>query len=218
VKKVSLIAIVPLVVIGCFVLIAALNDHANNKAYEFDYDSLPSLGSEDAPVKIVEFGDYKCPACQHFNLNLLPEIEKDYIKTGKVQLHFMNYPFIAEDSARAARFGETVFQILGSEAFWSFNKLVFANQQDPSNERVDYMDEAWLGSLLDEVAEEDEAEQVLHAFRKDTYGSTIPDHVEKGRTSGVKGTPAVFINGVQVDDSMDLNEIKKAIDKALEDE
>jgi len=52
----------------------------------------PFLGDENAPVTIVEFGDYQCPICQRFHANTLPQIKSEYIETGKVKYIFKDFP------------------------------------------------------------------------------------------------------------------------------
>src|SRR5690349_19654660 len=97
----------------CLVGLIFLSNNAKKEA--IDYKGQPILGEQSAQVKIVEFGDYKCPYCKNFNDQLLPGIEKDFIKTGKASLYFMNYSFINVDSTRSAKFAEAVYKVLGNE-------------------------------------------------------------------------------------------------------
>ena len=83
-----------------------------------EYEGQPFLGEESAPVAIVEFGDYKCPACKAFDESLFPLIEQEFVETGQAKFYFMNYSFINNDSHRSAQFAETVYQELGNEKFW----------------------------------------------------------------------------------------------------
>ena len=50
------------------------------------------LGQDEAPVKIKIFSSLTCPHCANFHINVVPEIKKEYIKTGKVQLIFIDFP------------------------------------------------------------------------------------------------------------------------------
>ena len=50
------------------------------------------LGPDKAPVKIKIFSSLTCPHCANFHNNVVPEIKKEYIKTGKVQLIFIDFP------------------------------------------------------------------------------------------------------------------------------
>jgi len=61
-----------------------------------------TIGSPDAPIKLVEYGDYQCPFCARFNEASMPPLLADYIATGKVQLTFVPFSFLGEESNRAA--------------------------------------------------------------------------------------------------------------------
>lgn len=213
-KRSILIISIPLIIILCFVGITLLGKQ--KPTHTFPYDSLPALGEKDAPVKIVEFGDYKCPACQHFSFSVFPQIEKNYIEKGLVQVHFANFPFIATDSYRAAEFAETVYQELGDETFWAFNKSIYLNQKDPKFESQDYMNDTFLMDLLSDIATSDEVKKVVDAYKAKTYADNVTEQKELARKSGANGTPAVFVNGKIVDKSMDIKAIERAIEEALE--
>lgn len=158
-----------------------------------DYSNQPFLGEEDASVQIVEFGDYKCPACKSFTEGFVPLIEKDFIDTGKANFYFMNYDFIYEDSTRTAEFAETVYQELGNETFWKFHELVYDNQ--PVDEKVDFFTEDKLVELLSEVTDEDSVEKVRIAFENGGGEDALATDNEYVKQLNIQSTPSVFING-----------------------
>ena len=55
-------------------------------------DNLIVLGINEAPIKIKVFSSLTCPHCASFHLNVLPEIKKRYVDSGKVQLIFIDFP------------------------------------------------------------------------------------------------------------------------------
>ena len=63
----------------------------------------PIMGSSDAPITIIEFGDYQCPNCKKWFLNTKPDIVTNYIDTGKANLIFVDIAFLGKDSVPAAR-------------------------------------------------------------------------------------------------------------------
>ena len=69
---------------------------------EFENGS-PILGSESAPVTIIEFGDYQCEACYYWFHNTRATLIDNYIETGKAKLIFVDLPFIGRDSKIAAQ-------------------------------------------------------------------------------------------------------------------
>ena len=62
------------IVAVCIIGIIVLTD-GSHEAAEIDYENQPFLGDENAPVEIIEFGDYKCPHCGEFNSSVLPFIK-----------------------------------------------------------------------------------------------------------------------------------------------
>lgn len=181
---------------------------------DFAYDKLPVLGSKDAPVKIVEFGDYKCPACQFFSQEIKPQLQKDYIDKGLASLHFMNFTFLGPDSTTAALAGQSVYH-QSNEAFWKFYDALYKNQ---GNENVQWATPDFLTNLIRAQGISVDSNKVMDDIKNKTYASEVDEHNEKGRKSNVTGTPSVFINGVKLDNSLDYNAIKAAIDRALKGE
>jgi len=59
------------------------------------------LGSENASVTIVEFGDYQCEACYYWFHNTRASLIDNYIETGKAKLVFVDLPFLGRDSPKA---------------------------------------------------------------------------------------------------------------------
>lgn len=161
-----------------------------------DYTGQPFLGEESAPVKIVEFGDYKCPYCKNFTESFFPQIDKDFVKTGKASFYFINYAFINVDSERSAKFAEAVYQELGNDTFWKFHELLYEKQPaDPASEQKDVFTETFLTNVLREIATEQETEKVISAFQKNLSEEGLNKDMNLAGELGVTSTPSIFING-----------------------
>ena len=62
----------------------------------------PILGNPNAPITLVEFGDYQCHYCNVFFQNIEDEIIKNYVETGKVKIIFKDYNIIGPDSINSS--------------------------------------------------------------------------------------------------------------------
>ncbi|WP_026692588.1 DsbA family protein [Peribacillus kribbensis] len=185
-----------LIVVG-IILIVILSNLPKKEAV-FDYKDQPYLGKKDAPVNIVEFGDYKCPVCKNFTVNVFPGIDKDLIQTGKAKLYFMNDPIIYTDSDRSAEFGETVYHELGNDAFWKFHDKLYNKQpEDPKYERMDLYKTEFLTETLKEAVSDKEAGKVEAAFNKRKYKEALDKDKSYVEDLKVTGTPTFFVNGKQ---------------------
>lgn len=169
------------------------DNSGGNSGENLDTSGQPLKGDEDAPVTVVEFGDYKCPACKDFHESVVPEIESQFIESGDAAFHYVHYPFLSEDSTTAAEFSEAVYGELGDEAFWSFHDTLFANQ--PQNEGGDYFNQERLTELLQTTASEEEVTTVVEAFESGAYEENVENDRSMAEDLGVNSTPSVFVNG-----------------------
>ena len=87
--------------------------------------SPPIEGSADAPVTIIEFGDYQCPKCDQWFQNEKPTITSDYIDTDKAKLYFVDFPFLGEDSDNAAN---ASYCADDQGKFWEYHSMLYNNQ------------------------------------------------------------------------------------------
>jgi len=94
---------------------------------EFENGS-PILGSESAPVTIVEFGDYQCEACYHWFHNTRATLIDNYIETGKAKLVFVDLPFLGRDSPKAAH---ASYCAEDQEKYWEYHTMLYTFQDGP---------------------------------------------------------------------------------------
>jgi protein-disulfide isomerase len=148
------------------------------------------LGSDTAPVQIVEFSDYQCPFCQKWYNETMVELRR-YIEDGTVQLIFVDYPLSfhpeADEAAQAAR---CVGDLGGNEAYWQMHDKIFeglsawGGQQDPV---------PVLTELASSIGVNGNA--VEQCIRNNQYLEHVQMGINEGNRLGVSGTPTFFING-----------------------
>ena len=109
------IVVLTIIILGLMTALVVINNmksEANNNI-NFDkqppIEGQPTLGESDAPVTVVEFGDFKCPACKAWGERVFPELIKDYVETGKVKFSYINVLFHGEESKLGSLAAESVF-------------------------------------------------------------------------------------------------------------
>lgn len=140
----------------------------------------PSKGAPNAPVLIVEFADFECPACAD-KRPLLDKLLEEH--AGKVRLVFKNFPLSMHQNAeKAARAGIAAHR---QGKFWQLHALMFENQTDLSPGSIEKLAQK---AALD-----------MTRFRQDRDSEATADAVMRDRKQGetlqIDSTPSLFING-----------------------
>ena len=86
------------------------------------------LGSENASITIVEFGDYQCEACYHWFHNTRDTLIDNYIETGKTKLVFVDLPFLGRDSPKAA---QASYCAEDQGKYWEYHTMLYTFQDGP---------------------------------------------------------------------------------------
>ena len=84
----------------------------------------PIMGNTNAPITILEWGDYQCTFCYKFHQNTLNIINEEFIKTGKVKIVFKDFPLNGSDSKLAA---EASYCAQDQEKYWKYHDELFKN-------------------------------------------------------------------------------------------
>ena len=84
----------------------------------------PALGNPNAPITMVEFGDYQCTFCSKFFHETENSIITNYIKTGKVKILFKDYIILGQDSMNAANAAHCAND---QKSFWEYHSMLYNN-------------------------------------------------------------------------------------------
>ena len=184
----------------------------------FDLTNKPMIGDAAAPVQMTIVEDFKCPACKNFDEQVFSKLKAEYIDTGKVQAHFVIWPFLAElqklpedDSKYAAQAGECVYKNDGSEAFAGYKDILF-RAQGPENEV--WASKKRLKELAQNLGSIDQG-AFATCLDNDETAQLVDNNEKEVVENNVTSTPSVFINGEKVD-SGPYDALKKVIDDALD--
>lgn len=217
-KPQKLIVWIVSIFVICMALLMYLSNSSSTTAEALNVENQPYLGQDDAPVQIVEFGDYKCPICKNFHEGFVPQIEKDFVETGQAKFYFVNYSFIHIDSIRSAKFAEAVYKELGNDVFWEFHNLLFEKQpEDLKYERMDVFTEEFLENTLREIVSEEEASKVVDSFQQDKAEAAWDADMKQANKLQITGTPTVFVNGEKFEGNS-YEEFKGMVEEAMKGE
>jgi protein-disulfide isomerase len=160
-----------------------------------------AAGPANAPVTLVEYGDYECPHCARAS-GILHQVRRHF--GPQLRLAFRNFPLTRmHPHAQAA--AETAEFAAAHGKFWEMHDLLFEHQPRLSSAVVlELTRQLGLSTHALSLALDEGhfAERVRSDFA--------------GVRSGVNGTPTFFLNGVRYDGSWELPELLLVIDRALE--
>lgn len=95
----------------------------------------PVKGSKDATLTLIEFSDYQCPFCRRHLETTLPQLDKDYIATGKLRYVFRDFP-LESIHAHASKTAEAPHCAGEQGKYWEMHDRLFANQKALAPEKL----------------------------------------------------------------------------------
>ena len=145
----------------------------------------PVLGESNAPITILEWGDYQCTYCYKFHQNTLSVIEEDFIKTGKVKLVFKDFPLNGPDSLLAA---QAAYCAEDQGKYWQYHNELYKNW---GGEKTGWITRESLDRFANTVSLD------LKEFNKclddEKYEDKVKTLHEFGKEIGIDATPSFLI-------------------------
>jgi protein-disulfide isomerase len=166
-----------------------------------------TLGSTDAPLTILEYSDFQCPYCRKAALEIVPEIEAEYVATGKVKLVWKQFPIEGEESVWAAEATECAAE---QNAFWEYHDTLFLNRQGIN---VGTFVISNLKLFAKELGLDTEAFDAC--LDEGRYMSKVANDAEEARRREITGTPTFFVGQTKVVGAKPYSAFKEAIDDEL---
>ena len=160
-----------------------------------------TLGPDHAPVTVVEYGDFECPNCKQAAPALKLLLERF---AGRVQVAWRHFP-LEEVHPHALGAAQAAEAAAGQGKFWEMHDLLFANPDHLKANHLQAYAERLQLDLARYTAEMDDQ----------VYLQRIREHMEGARHSGVRGTPAFFVNGRIQDVSFGMRSLFDAVESAL---
>ena len=183
------------------------------KLHTLTLNGSPLLGSADAPITMVEYGDYQCPNCQRFATQVQPLIVGNYVNTGKVKLIFKDFTIYGNDSVNGAIAAHCAGE---QNKFWEMHDFMYQNQKAINSGwlSVDSIKKFASGIGLD-------MQQFNICFDGKKYAQKVTENFSDGKSAGVNGTPTIIIidnrgQTVTVPGAQPFETFKQVLDKMLE--
>lgn len=195
-------------------LMPLLSSNGSSTA-SLDLEGEPYMGSDDANITVVEFGDYRCPVCEQFHSRVLPRLEQNYIDNGQVKFYFVNFAFLdrnfpGDTSETAAVASECVYN-QDEDQFWDFYDALYENQ---GAENEDWATEDYMAELFNQSTSGlDYSEFQTCVADKETLQEVRQD-TRMGRSAGVTGTPSIYVNGDKLS-SWGYSSVARAVEEEL---
>jgi protein-disulfide isomerase len=159
------------------------------------------LGAHSAKVTVVEYGDFECPSCGQ----AYPAVKLMLKHFGdKIRFVYRHFPQ-SEVHPHAELAAEAAEAAGAQHKFWPMHDLLFENQlhlKAPSLRKY-------------AAAAEVDLERYDYEMSDHVYLQRVQEHLASGRASGVRATPAFYLNGVIQDVSFGLEHLQSAIEAML---
>ena len=145
-------------------------------------DDDPVNGDRNAKLVLVEFSDYQCSFCARYVQETFPQIEKEYIKTGKLKYVFRDFPIesLHKDAFKAAEAGGCAFD---QGKFWEMHDRLYANPTALGlSDLAKYAQAVGL-----------DVKKFQQCLEKEEYTTEVRKDIADGQKAGVTGTPTFFL-------------------------
>jgi protein-disulfide isomerase len=148
-------------------------------------DNQPSRGNANAKVTMVEVSDYHCPFCRRQTLQTMPQVNADYINTGKVRYVFVDYP-IAQLHPDAFKSHEAAACAGDQGKYWQMHDLLFTNS--PAKDASQLATQASMLGL-----DMKQFDACMNGGNGGAHAAEIRGSIARVQQLGVGGTPLVLI-------------------------
>jgi len=163
------------------------------------------LGDPKAPVTIIEYASLTCSHCAHFHTQILPELKKKWIDSGKVKLIYRDFP-LDQVAVKAAQIAECA----GNDKYFGVLDIIFRGQPtwatgaDPVAELAKPLRIAGLGE-----------NEIKACLANEAMMNAVLNDYRSGETLGVNSTPTLFIDGQLYRGSRSVEDLDSVLGKLV---
>lgn len=168
------------------------------------------LGNVNAPVTVIEYGDYQCPFCGRFFEQVEPQLRDQYIKTGKVKMVYRNFQFLGQESIAAGAAAECAKD---QSKFWPFHDALYAAEIADGHENNGNLTRDLFVKLAGSVGMD--VSQFTSCYDSNKYVAQIQKDRDAASAVGVNSTPTTYVNGKMIQGAQPFFAFAVAIDAEL---
>ena len=195
-----------LIKIISFYLILSIKCYSDNSNAS---DSLVVLGSDQAIVKIKVFSSLPCPPCANFHITIVPEIKREYIDTGKVQLIFIDFPL-----DQAGFNASKLLHCLDKKKQIAFLDIIYETQTKWTNaSNINDINKNLKKIVKNLGISSIQFDKCL--IDEDISDKILNGRIDANRKYSINSTPTIVINEKKLEGSASFKNIKKKIEKLI---
>lgn len=180
-----------IIIVAAVAFLASGNNSASQNATVQSHPSIDlSMGSHiqgsaNAPITIVEFGDYQCEKCDQWFKTVRPSVEDNYIKTGKANLVFVDLPIVGPDSIPAA---QASYCAEDQGKYWEYHNALYTDQ---GAENSGWASPTNLKGFASKIGLD--MNQFNSCLDSGKYQKRVDHNLQVAKTAGATGTPTFVI-------------------------
>jgi protein-disulfide isomerase len=148
-----------------------------------------TIGSPNAPVTLVYYGDLECPICREFTLGALPSIIQHWVRTGKVRIEYRSLETATREPETFTTQQVAALAAGKQNLMWHYLELFYHEQQE---EDTGYVTEAYLDNLARQVTGLNFS-QWMSARQNTAYAKQVETDEQAAKAAGFNGTPSFEI-------------------------
>lgn len=200
--------------VGAFIFYRVTQPKATPESTRVDPSLLPKaegyfMGREDAPVKVLEFADFECPACGQFFVLTEPDVRQRLIETGEVSYRFFDFPLPGHKNTWPASNAAACANEQGK--FWQMHDMLFQSQDEwngAATSRPKSVFKGYAEKLGLDVAKWEQC------FDDQKFLKNIQAHEAEAVRRQVGQTPTFIIGSRMVPGSIGFDKFKAYVDSA----
>lgn len=168
------------------------------------------IGSDTAPLEVVEFADFECPACGTFATLAEPDVRARLVNTGLIRFRFMDFPLDIHPNTRVAH--HAAWCASDQQKFWEMHDAIFQNQ-DRWSTQATRRPEGVLEGIAKQVGLDMAQYDACMSAKK--YTGQIQANFDEAVRRGVGSTPTFFFGNLKVSSAIPYDQFKAYVDQAL---